>query len=234
MKNTICILGFLLLHGTTYGQTQLRDRFGDLYYAPNLYQTTLITFEGSPYLTANFKPAKINDIDETIWVRFDAFKEHVEIMATGSKVIILQDKTPYSIALTDGSDKIYQTKTYLNYEGSIKASFFELLNSDQNYQLFLKEKIKLYEAVKAAGYQAAAPARFKKMSPAFYFADFGKKSNHLILLPSKLKAFVALFPQQSKLMRKFIKDKRLKLDAAEDLIKIFDFYFDSMQLKKAS
>ena len=227
MRRIACLLGFLVINLTVYAQQELRTQFGDVYYAADLYKTKYKALESTPYLNEVFTPAKINNISKTKMVRFDAFEDRVEVMVNAKKVVILQDSQSYSISLLDGSDKLYETKRYRDEKGNLKTSFFELIAHKDNYTLYLKEKIKIFKAEKAQGYEASKPAMFKKQKTTYYITDFKGQSEQLFRIPTKVKAFVAFFPSRSKPVRMFMKDNKLKIDKGDDLAKIFDFYFDN-------
>ena len=226
MKKSI-VFGVLLISAAVCGQQELRNRFGEVYYAANLYTTNYNAFEGTPYLNEEFTPAKINDVSETKLVRFDAFEDRVEIRVSANKVVILQASEPYVISLLDGSDRIFETKKSLDEKGNTTITFFELIANHKDYKLYLKEKIKFSKAEKAQGYDKAKPATFKKQHAAYYITDFKTPSGQLIRIPSKVKSFVAFLPKSSKPIKKFIKDNKIKKDKGDDLVKIFDFYFEN-------
>lgn len=209
------------------GQIELRTELGDVYYSKNLYQTEYSSLEGSPYLNDNFTPAKINNITETKLVRFDAFQDRVEIMVDDDRVVILPENSKYTISLLDGSKKIYETINLSNDKGNPKYSFFELIANKEHYRLYLKEKTAFYKAVKAQGYQQATPPMFKKQNSTFYITDFLGSSDRLVEIPKKGKKFLKLFPDQSKSIKKFVNDNKLNIDNADDLLKIFEFYFNN-------
>lgn len=219
------LLGFLLLNLSVYGQIELRGDLGDVYYSKDLYKTNYNSPAGSPYLYEDFIPAKINDISETKLVRFDAFEDRVEVMVDENKVVILPDTQPFTISLLDGSDKIFETKSYHDEKGNLKTSFFELIAKHENYSLYLKEKIEFTKAVKAQGYQDSQPAMFKKQKESYFITDFKGQTDQLLKIPYKNRNFLALFPAQSKSIKTFIKDNKLKIDRGDDLVKIFNFYF---------
>ncbi|MEB8327763.1 hypothetical protein OO009_00220 [Flavobacteriaceae bacterium KMM 6897] len=225
MMKHVLLFGFLLLNLTVYGQIELRGNLGDVYYSPDLYKTKYNSPAGSPYLNENFTPVKINDISETKLVRFDAFEDRVEIMVDKNKVVILPDTELYTITLLDGSDTLFETKNYDDENGNPKMSFFELIAKKENYKLYLKEKVEFSKAVKAQGYQASKPAMFTKQKGTYYITDFKGKSNQLLRIPFKVRNFLDLFSNQSKSIKKFIKDHKLKIDNGDDLVEIFDFYF---------
>ena len=219
------IVGFLLLNFTAYAQIELRGDLGDVYFSKDLYKTKYNSPAGSPYLNESFTPAKINDIKETKLVRFDAYEDKVEIMVDENQFVILTDSQPYTISLLDGSNKIFETKTYLDEKGNLKSSFFELIAKQENYKLFLKEKIEFTKAVKAQGYQDSQPAMFKKQKESYFISDFKGQSEQLLKIPNKFKNFLKLFPAHSKTIKTFIKDNKVKIDKGDDLVKIFDYYF---------
>ncbi len=228
MIKKVFFLVFLVINLTLHSQQELRNKFGDVYYAADLYKTKYNALESTPYLNEVFTPAKINNISETKMVRFDAFEDRVEVMVNAKKVVILQDSQSYSINLLDGSDKLYETKRYREEKGNLKTSFFELINQKDNYTLYLKEKVKFFKGEKAQGYEASKPAMFKKQKTTYYITDFKGQSEQLLRIPSKVKTFVAFFPSRSKPVRMFMKDNNLKIDNGDDLVKIFHFYFDNI------
>lgn len=226
MMKHLLLFGFLLLNLTIYGQIELRGNLGDVYYSADLYKTKYNSPGGSPYLNENFTPAKINDISITKLVRFDAFESRVEIMVDDNKVVILPDSEPYTITLLDGSDKVFITKGYIDEKGIAKTSFFELIANNENYRLYLKEEIKFEKAVKEQGYQEGKPAMFKKQKETYYISDIKGHSDQLLKIPYKSKNFLELFPDHSKKLKTFIKENKLKIDKGDDLIEIFEFYFN--------
>ena len=203
---------------------QLRNDLGDVYYEPNFYMTKYDGPEGSPYLNETFTPAKIKGIEKTQLVRFDAVEGNVEVMISEQQVLVLNNTKKYSISLADGSDKVYETREFVNNKGDVNTSFFELLESTTNYKLYLKEEKKFFEKVQAQGYAAEKPARFEKIRDTYYVTDFKNGSEKLIPLPSKMKAFLAFFGDQGASVKKFIKDEKLKVDKTEDLVRILDYY----------
>ncbi|MGB5378031.1 hypothetical protein [Muriicola sp.] len=203
---------------------QLRNKYGDVYYDANLYDNNYESIEGSPYLDPEFKPAKINELNETKFVRFNAFEGKIEVKEKNG-VIVLSDSDSYVISLQDGSNKIYETRTFKDESGNSQVSFFELLKEQPHYKLYLKESITLTKEVKAQGYAKAEPAKFKRAVDTFYVSDFMDNSRELLIIPYRMKGLLAMFPQKQKVLKSFTKEHKLKTRNAEDLIKIFDYYF---------
>ncbi|MGB5387050.1 MAG: hypothetical protein WBN20_09725 [Eudoraea sp.] len=225
MKNVILIVSLLVSCITVFGQEQ-RTYFGDVYFVPGKYKSIYNSPEGSPYLNEEFVPAKINNIADTQLVRFDAVLGNVEVMITESKVVTIENSKPYTISLMDGSNKVYKTLKYADLNGNENNSFFELLDSTLIYKLYLKENKRFFKKVKAQGYAEEKPAQFKKVKSEFYVTDFKSQSERLLYIPQKLKPFTEFFQEDSKSIKNFIKDNKLNIGDANDLVKIFKFHFE--------
>ncbi len=205
---------------------ELRTQFGDVYYDVNMHRGQYDGTIGSPYLNEAFLPCRINEIKETQLVRFNAYNGSVEVKVSGTKVVLLGDLETYVIALKDGSGKTYYTGNYFNHKGDLENSFFELIHQSGDYKLFVKENIKYHKEVKAEGYKDAEPPSFKKATASYFITDLWEKTPHLKLLPSRLNAFLDLFPDQAKSLKMYIRKNRLKLDNAEDLVQIVNQALD--------
>ena len=227
MKKIILIVSLSVSCFTVFGQ-EIRNYLGDVYFVPGKYKTIYNSPEGSPYLNEEFVPAKINNISDTQLVRFDAVLGNVEVMITGSKVVALDNSKTYAISLVDGSNKVYKTLEYTDVDGNENNSFFELLDSTLNYKLYLKENKKFFKKVKAQGYAEEIPAQFKKVKSDFYVTDFKSQSDRLIYIPHKLKPFTEFFQEEAKSIKNFIKENKLNIGDANDLVKIFKFYYEQL------
>ena len=215
------IIGF-----TSFAQVELRTQLGDVYYDKNMYKKKYNAPEGSPYLNDDFTPAQINDIEETQFVRFNAYEGKIEVNVSADQVVELDGADAYVILLKDGSGKVYETHSYIDSKGQVKYSFFEKVKATEKYTLYIKEQIKYSKAVKAEAYKEAQPASFKKEGSKFFVNDLWKGSEDLVELPQRTKTFTDLFPNQAKSLKNFIKQEKLKLGEREDLVRILDHYFD--------
>lgn len=207
---------------------ELKNKFGENYYTRGLYQKEYKEAKGSPYLNEEFKPAKINNIEEIILVRFDALNDQVEIMAKNNSFMILDNSRPYTISVLDGSKKRYKTKSYLHDKGENKTSFFEIIYENDEFELYKKERIRFYKEKEAQPYQESQPANFKKDPNTYYINNFAGKNNILIQLSNKTNRFIEIFPEGSAEMKRYIKEEKLDLDQTDDLIHIFRYYFENL------
>lgn len=226
MKN-LCLICFYLYGLPASAQiTEISDKPLDVaIYLVNLNNPKYEKIEGSPYLNPGFSPAKINGSKETKFVRFNPVDNNIEIRQSEDKVIILSNSDQYNIILLDGSAKEYQTLLYIDDKNDSVSTFFELINKGGDYNLYLKERIKLIRGVKGAqGYSDSKPDRFLKVDDHFYVSHFGSFSKGLRLVPTKKKEFYKLFETHSNEMEKYIKKEKLAIDQVNDLMAILDHY----------
>ncbi|MFS4493860.1 hypothetical protein [Maribacter sp. 2308TA10-17] len=183
--------------------------------------------EGLRYLTEQFTPATINGITETQLVRFNVVENTIEIKDENNKVLTLSQSYDYTVKLLDGSNKTYETHSFIDENGNKSITFFEKLYGNENFRLYLKERIIYIPAKKStSSYEQDVPGKFKKGNTIFHITDFISNSSILIEVPKKGKKLAILFKDQAKYMEKFIKHEKLKTDQKEDLIKIFNSYFN--------
>ncbi|MGB5819464.1 MAG: hypothetical protein WBG90_08245 [Saonia sp.] len=182
--------------------------------------------EGSRYLDKEFVLAKINDIKKAQLIRFNVVENSIEVMKEGGKIMYLSQSHPYTIKLLGGSNKVYETKPYIDDNGAKNTSFFEKVHVDERYTLYRKERIKYVpKKIAKSSYDQDVPAKFVNVNDHFYMTDFKSKSSELIEIPRKKKSFLNFFKDSSNKLDKFVKKEKLKFENTDDLIKILDFYF---------
>lgn len=221
---SLCLATLPLSSQVTEVSNETLDRVGDFVRFNNPeYDNT----EGSPYLNEVFTPAKINDSKETKFVRFNVVENRIEVKVDKSKALILAYSDSYRINLLDGSDKIYETHSYLNDNGDPENTFFELIHENGKFRLFLKERIKYIHKpdTKTTGYDEKKSDKFLKVRDVYYLENMVEPSKNIVAIPRKKKYLSTLFKDHSKSVEKFIKDEKLSIDEKDHLILILDFYF---------
>jgi hypothetical protein len=220
-----CLFAVFCL-GEMCGQQLRNEEFGTVYYEPNLYKTKYNVPNGSPYLDEAFTAARINERDETHFVRFDAVEGVVEVQLAEDRVIALDNSIPYTITLLNGTDQVYETHEYINPKGDKASTFLQVVHSSENYTLFVRENKKYFKEVKAQGYAAAEPAGFKKAQDQYYIRDKRKVSGSVVPIPGKSKDFREFFEDDAGRIKSFIKANKLSISNSQDLVAIFDYYFE--------
>ena len=203
------------------------NSIGDLQYYVRTNNPAHSAAEGSRYLSDEFLPARINNIQETQLVRFNVPDNIVEVKKSNNEIMGLSIVVGYVIKLQDGSAKIYETHEYINKEDQTQTSFFEKIYQEGDFKLYLKENIKFTPAKPAkSGYEPAKPAKFSKGNNTFYVLGFGNKDKKLTALPKKRKALLPLFGEHASEIGKKIKSEKLDLKKSEDLTTVFKIYFE--------
>lgn len=209
--------------------SQKQDVSGDIMdtsaYLENLTNPIYDEIQGSPYLQETFVPAKINDGTETKFVRFNPVDNTIEINLGNSQMMTLSKTTTYLIELLDGSNKVYQTLSYLNEGGQKDISFFEKIHEEEFFTLYLKERIKLVRGVKdQQAYGGEKPDRFLKVNDVYYITNFRDKTPDILVIPRKKKDFFKWFQKRDKEIEKFVKEKKLDINSPSGLVEVFAYY----------
>lgn len=229
MKELIYSLLIIVTISTNAQQQELKDKtLGEVLYLVNSQNPKYEKIEGSPYLKEQFSPCKINDSRETKFVRFNVVENKIEIRVDESKALKLSYSDSYRINLLDGSDNIYETKSYLNDKSDSEKTFFELIHESDKFRLYRKERIKyIYKLdTKRTGYEDEKSAKFLKVNDVYYVEDLIKPSKNIVAVPRKKKKIQSFFKEHSSSVEKFIKKGKLNPTQTKDLVKILDFYFD--------
>ena len=183
--------------------------------------------EGSRYLNEEFVQARINDIKETQFVRFNAVDHTIEAKKSDGEILTLSKSYAYRIELLDGSNRVFQTGNYTNEAERKEWSFFEIVHQNEEFSLFLKETIKFIAGKpEKSSYEKAVPPKFIKGKNRYYMLGLQSEHQNILLLPRKKKEFLQRFGDSAKEIEKMMKKDKLKTDNEEDLIKILEFYFN--------
>ena len=231
MKKIVQI--YYLLFATLLG-AQTQNLSGDIMdtsaYLESLTNPIYDDIEGSPYLQETFVPARINGAEETKFVRFNAFDNAIEVNLGNGQMIILDKRTTYLFEVLDGSNRVYQTLTYRNDEDQIGMGFFERIYVDEMFALYLKERVKLVRGVKdQQAYGGDRPDKFLKVNDIYFISNFRSKTPDLLEVPRKRKDFFRFFPKREKEIEKFVKQEKLDVNTAKDIVSIFEYYLDTEQ-----
>jgi hypothetical protein len=187
----------------------------------NLITIDLISKElvGTYYINNEFVPGKVSNQKAVYLMRYNAFKDIME-MELNNKPYYFPLSTNYSVTF-ESLNKTYQVLDYKEKEITKKGLFVVVFIGDE-ISLFIKEKIKFFEEVKAkTGYDKYKPPTLKRVDDEFYI---GYKNSSAIALPNKKKDIISLFGSKANAIESYAKENNLGFKNEEDLIKIFRFY----------
>ncbi len=216
------ILGCISMN--VFAQGQYLQELGARYRLPNSSGAEGTYYEGSPYLDEEFIPAKVEGFEKTQLVRFNAYEGKVELKLPGNKVYVLPESKSQSIVLLGENRRTYITDNFTDSKGDKVHGFLELMHSGESFELYVRESIRFFKKIEAEGYQKEVPPRFKKGKDAYYLKTVD--TDGYMLIPSKQKAFLKLFPaSEVKNIKNEIKSKDLSITDKEDLIKLFTLHW---------
>lgn len=203
-----------------------KGAFDDYLYFVNQSRPAYEGVEGTPYLSEDFVPARIDDFEKVIYIKFNVFANNIELKKADGEVAILSLERDYKFKVLDAYNTTYEIHNYEKEEGLTGRSFFKKLGGGEHFQLFLKPNVKYTpKKIATSGFEQNQPARFAESKPTFFVRHPKEGISDLMAVPSRKKELAAFFDKKSKLVQQYIKKERLKLDNEEDLIKLFNYYW---------
>gem|GEM_PF-1569628 len=215
---SLCFGGTILSQITSVTVIDLRRLQKDFEQAKLTEVSSTPVYEGTPYLFDEFTGADIHLKEgqgyEAIPMNYNIHNDDFEYKT---------ENISYSLGNNDLVDYIsigdrkfyYMTYTYNSAE--IKG-YLELLAAG-DYRFFKKHRVIYTSPRTSRGYVEAQPAKFNSRSPD-YFIEL-KDGN--ILYFNKLDDIARLIPEESRRIKDYIKDKRLKARKEEDIVRLADF-----------
>ena len=190
------------------------------------YEIKYKDIKGSPFENNSFKIGEIfldGKSKGNYFLRYDVYADEIQIL-TGKK----EDSNPtYDVLLNiDGLEVIIDGKTFKRHKfiddsGADQATYFTELVNSENYKLYVKKRVTLTPAVKAASpNESDRAARFNTYTDYYVIKPDG---NSFELLPTKKKSFLKFFNEDSKKIKDYLKKEGLKLKNEADLIQIIEF-----------
>lgn len=179
--------------------------------------------KGSPYLTEDFLPGVIhwnNMWNEGIDIRYNIYQGKFE--AKLERGIISIDPLRNNIDTLKYREEVF-VKKYLEAGKDKLVVYLSLLGQQNGYNLYKQYIVKYTEAVTDTDlYNKAKPAEFKRQSPVYYvFRD----NDYWQVKGSKTLA--EIFQVDTKVVKKYLKDKQYKLSQEEHLLEAVLYFSGS-------
>lgn len=179
---------------------------------------------GSMYFSSAYAPAKIDDNDEVVILRYNAYKDEMEFE---------QDGNTYYLIKSDNvrinffhHNKVYQYTSFLDANKVAHRGFLiELLvnnekTSKEILSLYKRENITYIPArPTTTGYEASKSAEYKKSKDAFFI----KKGDEIVAFPKNRRELRKMFPDKSSQISNFLKENNVSFSKEEDLITLTKF-----------
>jgi hypothetical protein len=199
--------------------TSIQSSLDGVQYAVKQNGNKLLYVVGSPFINETFELAKLDKFGDRLFsARYNASQGEMQIRRENDTIALANN---VDLVVTFSTEnKVYKTYNYINKEGLSKQGFLVVLKEIDSSALLKEEIIKFYEKKPAAtGYAKDKPAEFKRINDIYYY----KTGDKVLLLPSKRKDFLKLFPDNSDKIKAYIKENKINLKEEDDLIKIVGY-----------
>jgi len=185
--------------------------------------TNLLSKDSTGYINGIFLPAKINNSKKTFNIRYNVYKDEMEIKENDAIYFL-----PKNIGQTiyfQSTNKVFQVFSVID-KAENKKAYFILLFGGTKLTLLLKERIDLHSRfISNKRYIGYLPPTFKHIKGKLYV---GYKNNTSQELPKKKKDILKLFSYKSKEVELFANNNNYGFKKQKDLIELFKFY-DSLK-----
>ncbi|RRQ49318.1 hypothetical protein DZC72_01450 [Maribacter algicola] len=182
-------------------------------------------FQGSPYVSNNFKQTRISYNDEdmgTMFYRYNALNEEIEIKNTlleeeGIKGLS-RDK---NISILVDNKKL-SFKTFVTSKNNTLNGYLLQLIDGKTYDLYKRTRVKFTEGKPAPNsFVKAVPARFSQFTEYYFQKEGVNRIDEIPLSNNKLLKLLSGNDKES--LKNYLKENKIKIKEEEDLIKAFNF-----------
>ena len=179
--------------------------------------------KGTVYVNNKFVAAKINNSKEFYQIRYNAFKDEMEVLGEGGLITLLDKTKDYIIRTYDNNNKMYQT--VLLEDGNRGFAISLWVDADKN-SLYIKENI-IFTPKRPLknSYEKEIPATFTRSTDDFFIKKAGSTS--LVKISKNKKSFFTAFEGKEDEVKQFVQANDLEINDKDGLIKIMRFYFSS-------
>ena len=214
-KNLMFAVTALLTTGASFAQQTYVENSGSIgliYSKKGESQPAM----GTQYFIENFSAAKIDNSNEIMLVRFNAYTNEMELKIN-DEINVLQAKENQNIALVNGK-ATYQYLQYINEDNLENQGYLMVISNSPKFRIYRKEKIELIPEQQAmGGYDKYKPAQYKKLDPEYYVQVGDGK---IVYTKGKKKDFARMFEGKEKEISSFIKENRINTSDEADLYKL--------------
>lgn len=178
---------------------------------------------GSPYLNEEFIKGEVyykGEYSETIYFRINALNDEIEVKDYKLSEEIFSLVLDKNIVLKPEDGHEISLETLATSKNGIRNGYVKKIYTSQNFEIFIREKIKYTEAIRATNSMVRSkPARFTRFSE--YYLSLNQQ-RPLITIPLKKKYFKEFIESNSiEIDLTILKSLPRKLNRKEDIIRIF-------------
>lgn len=230
IRYLICLTSLLILSQLSPAQTNIISSAADLFNFLNSDHDYITarndrysTVEGSPYLDDEFHPGSLsfgNTRYSGIPLRYNSYEGYFEFETDQGVKYFDPRLTRIDTVWLEGDTFLY---VYFQAGRAGKQTYMKAVHLGPT-SVYLHNEIMLTQPEEATGYVAAKPASFQKLAESIYVQEKGKPAMEF----KGKKSIEEIFPEHQAELGKFIKSEKLKLNNAEDVVRLCTYY-DSLR-----
>lgn len=204
--------------------TRAMDAMNDLKNRVSRKEDTPKNVKGSYYFNKNFLLSKViyfgKELKEKAYLRYNAANDEIEMGNSSS-----QKDTEEILLKSTKVNAIIDNEDYRLFSYTPKANKFPIegylvvLVDDDKYSLYIKRKKVYMREVKArTSLERSSPARFISNTSYYFSMDRSAPRPLKVNRSSVLNLFGS-----KKIVKKFLKENKIKFKSSKDLVKVFEF-----------
>ena len=182
-----------------------------------------LNISGSQYFDLDFKPARLSyfgkEINNAGFMRYNGFTDEIEITDSGnvenSELILLKSDKVVPII----NNVIYEYLPFRINESNTKIGYLVKIYEGTRIKLYLRKNKQFMEAkIARTSLENSFPPRYVDNIETYISIE----GDTPVVLKNSKKAFLDLFNNRSD-VKKFIKNKKIKFNKTESIIKIVEY-----------
>ena len=177
--------------------------------------------QGTPYLQQMFAIAKVENVNQKYFMRYNAFADEFEFITPKNDTLVLDKIKDFSNITFTGINKKYTLVDYVNIGGKSVKGYLIDYYSKGNCTLYVQERVLFYDGkIAKTSLEKEMPARYVKSDNAYYFKC---NDQGIIEFPENKKQLLKLFPTKKQEIEVFLKESKVSFNEDYDKVKIIDF-----------
>ena len=176
--------------------------------------------KGSPYLQQMFAGAKVENVSQKTFMRYNVYNDEFEFMTAKNDTLILDKIEDFSPIIFAGTNKKYKLVAYTNSTGKLFNGYLIDCYKKSGFVLLKKENITYYEErIAKTSLEINLPSKYVKSEDTFFL----KNQEHGISeFPETKKQLLKLFPEKKQVIEAFLKEHKISFSEDSDRIRIVD------------
>ncbi|GEM_PF-7126787 len=164
--------------------------------------------DGSVFIDPQYRTAKIIEISGVWPVRYDAFRDEMEVKKENEVFALKKDPTFNELTFTDKNEKVILVE--YNFDKERKTGYLFLVDRGSDYSLLKKETVIFKKGKEArTTLEISSPNRFVKLSPTYFLKK--EQSAEFIQLDKKANNLIAAHPEKKDAIKSCWKKTNLDL-----------------------